>query len=242
MYPHRLHLSRAVVPTVAVVCGRTRAGNLHAGLLFNNGGRIVLLHQLWDYWTRGEPFDGPGGRANDRFPSGYVYATPDIEPEQANDIVGWCKLIWNRYPANSPPGDGIPFAFEMPLSPQFAPRGAPNEGEFLLTADGIGLTCSLFVLAIFQVATVPLVQIETWESRPEDDRRHATLLVQLRTLPDQDPHLRPPTESHIMAVAESLNRQCIRIRPEETVGSCLLDRPSSFRPTEVAGEWVLSQL
>ena len=106
-----------------------------------------------------------------------------------------------------------------------------------MAEDGMGLTCSLFVVAIFSEAKVPLVRIETWGRRDADDVRHAALLQRLG-----DPRYTPTmTQERLRAVSDQL--PCVRVRPEETVAACIQEEiPSSFHPTAEIGDWILGIL
>jgi len=133
--------------------------------------------------------------------------------------------------------NGPPFAFKFGRGPHFAGQGSSDEGAYIMAEDGMGLTCSLFVLAVFAEAKAPLVQIETWERRDADDARHATLVNRLGD-PRYTPFMSP---ERLRAVRGQL--PCVRVRPEETVAAYIQEGiPVYFHPTAEIGDWILGIL
>lgn len=119
------------------------------------------------------------------------------------------------------------------LSPQHGVQ-QPN-GELILS-DGLGLTCSTFVLKVFESAKVPLIELTNWPMRPDDNVRHASLLHLMENgIPGR---LHPAPPEHVQRVREEL--PCIRLRPEEVAAAALAERlPASFQQVESGGRWIL---
>ena len=106
--------------------------------------------------------------------------------------------------------------------------------------DGLGLTCSTFVLTVFESVYLPLIDFDTWENRADDNERHDRLLEKMR---DGIPaHGIPPAEpQHVSAVAADL--PCIRVRPEEVAAAGMSDsRRAAFLQAERGGRWILEIL
>jgi hypothetical protein len=147
-----------------------------------------------------------------------------------------CRLIHKRYDSTSPnPNSNLPYAFRLGTNTRFNRQN----GELML-GDGLGLTCSTFVLSVFESVGVPMVVFDGWPIRPEDDQRHETLLEMMRNgIPQYQ--VPPADPQHVDRVAAQL--PCIRIRPEEVAATAMFDQlPATFAQLEPAGRWVLSRL
>jgi len=235
-----LRLSSPENPAVAIVAGRCGDyPGTHTGILYVHDGQVLISHQRWSYIFGNEIFHDC---ETDIFKDGYAYSIPDLEPEQSERIVLWCRLIARRYIGEPLIGVGrgrsnsFPMAFKH-AALTFSPD-SPNAGELMLTKDGRGLTCSLFVVAVFASAGIQLVKFETWERRDGDDQRHDYLLNELKKYCPQF-----ITHEEIAEIASQL--PCVRLRPEEAVAACVQsqpDAPASFVPTALAGEWIMKTL
>ena len=98
---------------------------------------------------------------------------------------------------------------------------------------------------LFRSVQVTLVQAETWPNRPDDEDRYRELLCQLleyvRIKYANDPEERRIHEEFVRKIAPDVT--AIRIRPEETAGSCLSDSlPVAFKECESYGKAVLLRL
>src|SRR5437660_11978427 len=101
------------------------------------------------------------------------------------------------------------------------------------------MTCSTFVLAVFQSVEITLINMDTWEGRVDDITRHESLLQKMRSgIPGFAP---PAPPAHIALVAQEVN--CMRVRPEEVAATGMFnDLPATFKQVEPAGAWILSQI
>jgi hypothetical protein len=217
MRPERFHFPGHNVPEVAIFIMRTETGT-HTGIYHRNKGVLFTLDMQWHRRLRASECN----RTRD-------CVIPDLLPEEINDLTGMCRLIHSRH--NSPNRRySIPYAFQSGHNNRFNNR----TGELML-GEWLGLTCSTFVLAVFESVGLPLVDFDSWEPRAEDDARHAQLLADMRTS-------LPPTEAgHIAAVAANL--PCIRVRPEETAAAAMFStRPVEFREAERGGHWIMELL
>ena len=50
----------------------------------------------------------------------------------------------------------------------------------IFLGEGLGLTCSTFVLTVFEAAYVSLVDLTGWPERDQDNARHEKLLQMMR--------------------------------------------------------------
>jgi len=112
-----------------------------------------------------------------------------------------------------------------------AATGEPHLGE------GVGLTCSTFVLIVFLSAGVPLVDLTNWPARPTDAPRHSDL-INFLTGQGGDP-------AYIARVQAEL--PCSRVAPEEVAGAgmnpdLLTNQPANQAFTERAARWILGLL
>jgi hypothetical protein len=143
-----------------------------------------------------------------------------------------CRLIHDRRHGSAE--HRIPYAFRHGNNARF------NQAGELMLADGLGLTCSTFVLTLFQSVGVPLVNFEGWQRREDDDARHEALLDMMRCgIPAS--RIDPAPPEHVERVRAEL--PCIRVRPEEAAATGLFnDLPAVFDQLAPAGAWVLAQL
>jgi hypothetical protein len=222
MRGERFHFSSLIVPHVAVFIMRTPDGT-HTGILHRNRGQLFVLDLLWDERLRSAP-------AKDEF----ACVVPRLEPEEVNDVTGMCRLIEQRN-LNPDPHKKlvIPFAFRYHDNTHFSATGE------LILGDGLGLTCSTFVLKVFEAAKVPLADASSWQPRPGDDQRHAALLQLMSTgIPPQIP---PAEPDRVAKVAAEL--PCIRVRPEEAAAAGMADGLRvQFHKAERGGRWLLELL
>jgi hypothetical protein len=146
-----------------------------------------------------------------------------------------CQTIHERQNSRDPSkGYKIPYAF------RYTNRAYINQGTGEVNLeDGTGMSCSTYVLAVFQSVGITLVNMGTWQERVGDVARHQALLQKMRTgIPGWAP---PASPEHIAIVEQETN--CMRVRPEEVAATALYDdHPTTFEQLESAGAWILSQL
>jgi hypothetical protein len=108
-----------------------------------------------------------------------------------------------------------------------------------MLGKGLGLTCSTFVLTVFESAKISLVNVDGWPIRPDDDQRHEAVLEKMRRgIPNHAP---PAPPEHVDRVAAEL--PCIRVRPEEVVASGIFDDlPVAYAQLEPAGQFIVARL
>ncbi len=86
-----------------------------------------------------------------------------------------------------------------------------TSGDLVLTRDGNGLNCSNFVLVVFLMEGISLIDFTTWQERPEDADWHSYLVDQLEHY--------GASSDHVAVVRSEIG--CARVRPEEVAGACL---------------------
>jgi hypothetical protein len=220
MYGERLLFSALDVPELAILVLRTGDG-LHTGILHRDRGRLYVLDQIWHGMLRSELIDRD-----------YPGVIPGLEPEEINDVTATCRLIHKRRVRRGIWQD-LPYAFRYSTG-----AGVNKDGEVIL-GTGLGLTCATLVMAVFDAARVPFVDLSDWVERPDDGPRCRKLL-QLMT--DGIPGFAPPAEPEHVAEVEA-ELPCIRFRPEEAAAVGMADRrPASFDQVERAGRWISERL
>src|SRR5579883_2167941 len=168
---------RNVVERAAIFIVPTQGGGSHTGILYSHNGRRHIRDLLWHERLRSRPFDGPE--------DDYACVVPALELEEFNDVVAVCRLIARRHEERRHIGGyKIPYAFGDSPNTQIS----PVTGELDL-GDGLGLTCSTFVIKVFSAAYLQLVNISEWPMRDKDHERHRALLQQMI---DGIPNFAPP--------------------------------------------------
>ncbi len=222
MHTDRFRLPSDQAPDLALFIMRTYDGT-HTGILHRMRGRLIIQDMLWHKMFRSAPC-----RRSPHF------VVLHLEAEEENDVRGMCRLIHDRQnDSDQASAYRIPYAFRHGNNDRF---NASN-GELMLV-DGLGLTCSTFVLSVFESAEVPLVRLDSWKRRAEDDARHETLLARMRNgIPEQG--IPPADPEHVKQVENEL--PCIRIRPEEIAAAGFFDElPAKYEQLEPAGQWILA--
>jgi hypothetical protein len=220
MHGERFHFTCRGVSALAIFYLR-RPGITHTGILHRTKGQLFILDLKWHEMLRSEP-------CVDDIPC----VVPDLEPEEINDVTGICRLIHQRHIERLVDGGfKIPTAFRLGNNTRFSAL----TGDLML-GDGLGLTCSTFVLAVFESAKVPLIKLTQWPARGDDHVRHQELL---RMMQDGIPGFAPRAEPrHVAAVAAEL--PCIRVRPEEAAAAGMANSlPADFAKAERGGRWIL---
>jgi hypothetical protein len=209
-------------PTLAIFIVRTIDGS-HTGILFRVNGVLIIQDLQWHERFRSEPCR--------RLPH---FVTLGLEPEEQHDVRNMCQLIHERQNSKDPSKEyRIPYAF------RYTNKANINRatGEVQLV-DGLGMTCSTFVLAVFQSVEIRLVNIETWQAREDDVARHESLLKKMR---GEEPGFEPAPDDHIEQVAKEVN--CMRVRPEEVAATGMFDDlPATFEQLAHGGGWILTQI
>jgi hypothetical protein len=212
------------VPYVAVgICDTGH--NTHTGVVYRDHGTVRFLEQGFHYDTRNEPVqnsiqqhDGP-----------FLFTVPDLDDDRARNVAGMCRLIAKWLVDKRLPG----FAYALKLDEDA--RFDPYTGE-LAMASGVGLNCSTFVIVVFRSSRVRFIDFENWPVRPGDVVAQERLVSILEAWRDQG----RASPDHVEKVRNEIG--CVRARPEEVAGACIMDLPGKYPAIERAGKAVLTAL
>lgn len=96
-------------------------------------------------------------------------------------------------------------------------------------------SCATFVLAIFQSLQLPLVDLRSWPTRPEDVPWQEKIVAYLRSSSN------PATQAHAERVAQDIG--CARLRPEEVAAAAsATSLPASFAHVQQAASVIIAAL
>lgn len=186
----------------------------HVGILFRDStGQLLLLHQPWHYNTLCE-------QPSDEY---FSFVPLMFSRAERQMLAAQMKSFAESNP------QGVPYAFTSPDEDCFGP-----ERKWLLSDDGVGLTCATFIIAVFRTLGFELVATRTWKERPDDQKWFEGILAFMEYHPSVP-------DSHVQAVREQ-PRGC-RFRPDDVVGSALSCRaPVDFETCVTNGKWVTARV
>jgi len=193
-------------PTGRAAIALSRGGiGIHLGIIYRGADQIPrVLHLAWHCQLRCD--DGDEMQE-------WAFVPGVIDEIELQVLAGFCTTVKSLKPR-------IPYGFRYESS-RF-----DDTGRFIPGGSDSGLTCSTFVMALFELAGIPLLGRGSWEERAEDKEAHLTLLAYLKQS--------NATEQHIKAVEAEVG--CIRFRSEEVAGSsCVLHRPVEFEDGKIRG-------
>lgn len=122
----------------------------HAALVFSVIGEpgLRLLHLGGNYDFRNDPIE-----------EGYqIVPCPDFTPDELDLLSVQASRLWKQT------GKDIPYNFDYDGTQAF------NIDLSFLSEGGRGLTCATFVLAFFNLYGYRIVDVPSWQFRPEDVR------------------------------------------------------------------------
>lgn len=215
-------IALADVPTadiLAVFIGEPSAGQRHVGLAYRARANAELryLHLGWHKDLRDEATVGTKYRAV------RVLAYPAIAHSA---VVAQCK--------RAAKADTSPQHISYGLGFPRATIRVDSTTNTMVIANASGLTCATFVLALFSLASLPLVNLGTWQDREGDAEWKANVIEHLKAVPGA-------TEERI-AQLES-ERDVVRIRPEDVAGAAASEgAPVSFTVATTVGQEILVRL
>ena len=197
---------------VGIAIAAINAEQRHIGLLHRDpeSNDVMMLHLAFHHDLRNEPAK-----------TKYLWIDPPILAERLIHVAAWCRLVWS---ANQ---DDFPYSFSQPEE-----CFDSENGKFLIGPTRLGLTCATFVLALFDVAGLKLVNYATWPTgRPGDREWQEFVVAQL-----------PPTEvAHIEDMRSEVGSA--RFRPEEVAGAATVSPlPVDFVTAVERGERILERL
>jgi hypothetical protein len=222
---------------VGVVIGPSGANpHGHVGLAYREREQVRFLHLEWHYWLSHAELHRP-----------YAWVVSPLPAEHAMLVAARCRRIARLFKK------GLPYA------PRFRATRFDDDSALVLGEGEHGFTCATFVLAVFEHAGLPLLDIAAWPVRPEDepfrDDVVRSMIKELSRLPQRrkDVELTDPAkaqryrdrlaelERHIPKVqAEPISA---RFRPEEVAAASSFDVwPAAFEPITERSRLIAAQL
>lgn len=123
--------------------------SMHVGLLYrHSSGNVKFAHLAWHNDLRDEPL-----------PAGENYLWAECEALAVDDSLG--DFIANFI-------EMCAISKEIPYGPNPPAAAFDSRGRYTPQSEREGLTCATFVSSVFSGAGFPVVQLGTWESRPDD--------------------------------------------------------------------------
>lgn len=206
------------VPYAAVVLCRTENGNLHSGLMYRTRRRgvehIAFLHLGWNNYLFQDWQDHR------------LWAIPPVDPAVLRSVAGMCRRVLRAHQD----GSNVPYFL------RYQGSYFDGQGRLCLTPGARGLTCSTFVLAMFQSVQCQIVDEESWPFRHDGDLQ---FLLWLSAQFDQgSAHL-----DHVRAMYNQTDPSVRRIHPQEVLGACTASAlPVDFDTANTAAIAVMHQL
>lgn len=225
MDPSRLKRHERDVVHIAVgICDT--GDNTHTGIVHRDlNGTVRFLEQGFHFLTRNDPVQQSVSEFNGLF----LFAVPDLDIDRARNVAGMCRLIARHLVDSRLTG----FAYALQFDEEA--RFDPHTGV-LAMENGIGLSCSTFVIVVFRSARIRFIEFENWPVREGDRSSQERLVRHLESWRDQG----RASPEHVEKVRAEIG--CVRARPEEVAGVCLLDLPGSYPAAKSSGEMVLAAL
>ena len=191
----------------AVLIGRSPGteDQHHIGIAHTTtDGRMTCLHLAWHHDLRSDL----------QIPNCFtLWVDPAAPSARLRQVAARCRHIWKVNGTGN-----IPYAFS-------SPDGAFDQSthKFLLGPTRHGLTCASFVLAVFQVSGLSLINYDTWPRSREGDTEWQEKIIKALGA-DAD-------EGHLTHLQEDLG--AARYRPEEVAAAtALAPPPVAFQPAE----------
>jgi len=162
----------------------------------------------------------------------YCWVTPSINPRRLIQLAGICDAIANENPQSS-----IRYGLSSPIG-----VFDKTTKKFLLGPTEGGLTCASFVLAVFEVAQLQLVEYSGWPAPDTEDYLWQEVVCNhLQELRRKQPHL--VSAEHLDCVRNDLGTST-RFRPEQVAGAAAIrDRsPVKYKYARAIGRDVVRYL
>lgn len=191
---------------IAVAITQSGPNQRHVGILYRgekygSGDSFSLLHLPWHFRPVNE----------DRPHPVYAWIDPQCARSRGRQLSAICRKVARENVR------GIPYGFSPP-------NDCFNKKTFAfeLGPNRYGLTCSTFVLAIFELAGLRLVAEESWpKNRPEDAQWREMIIESLRR------SRKPNVDAHITLLRN--DSSTVRFRPEEVAGAAACENnPAAF--------------
>ena len=210
-------------PFVAISVCCVGENHFHAGIIHGDvGSPLSILHLFWHEAIENETF--PGSPKWEKM----AWAVPELDPAVLPTITGFCRRIAKVKPK-------IPYALYCDESVSFS----NDAKELIFGKRGFGLTCSTFILAVFQSQLIPLVDYKSWPKlTPKEVQEWKTIIERLF---EDLRHHYPFTDVHLSKVRKEAV-EC-RYKPCDVVGACTAPPyPATFKLARPASDEISKQL
>lgn len=204
------------VDRLGVVIKKTDTG-AHVGILYKHEESTALIcHLAWHFVFKG----------SDQPDSSYFWLQSPLDEYNRRTIASAVHRLAERN-----------FRY-VPYSPRYA-GGAYFAGDlqYLRSEAGEGLTCATFILSIYSLFAIELLDRSTWQPRETDSEFKMWVI---ETLKNHSSH-KPGIAEHIKAIEEAPLE--VRFRPEEVAaGAGSSSWPLSFDVAVEQGARILKEI
>lgn len=122
---------------VAVSLMKTSTGDMHSGIIFNVGSGSKLIHLASEKVVESIPSQN------------YSWVKAGLDESVKKVAAGMCAMIAHETPE-------VPYAFDR------AGWSFDANGKLVSGAAGKGMTCSTFIVAVFDAIKYPLIKEDQW--------------------------------------------------------------------------------
>lgn len=162
---------------------------VHIGFVYRKeSGEIVLSHLGWHRHFYGSQV----------VEDAYLWLESCLDSDLSEQVAAYLESVNERNPY-----DSIPYSIHYPTNP------FDDLGKYLARADGQGLTCATYVLAVLERLSIPLINRGSWPQGREEDVAWAAMIL------DSLPQWQPPATPEHIAAQEHAVPNVVRFRPEE---------------------------
>ncbi len=213
--------SYSEIPKVAIAITIVSKGQRHVGIFHKSEDQkqVSLLHFAWHHQLINNEKPDPY----------YAWIELPIHPLRARQVAARCRQVFGENRGR------LTYAFSSPNDCLDSTTGA-----YLFGPNRYGLTCATFVMAVFQIAGINLLDFETWPPSREGDEIWKNHIIECL----QDPmKTQPPASNdHIQALRAESN-VTTRFRPEDVAGAGALDFvPGTFSQVDPIARAILEKL
>ena len=177
-----------------------KSNQYHTGILYKVGSNPTRIsHLLWHLIFR-------DARAGGRF----CWVDVQLPALSKFSVISNCLRI-----ANANQNGQIPYSIFYARKKYFD----PSSGVYNNRVIGFGLTCSTFILAVFEIMEIRLIKEETWKWRWRDLWWQAKMIFSM--------YRKGADKKHLWELVRQIG--CLRYKPEEVVASGpVTKKPVSF--------------
>ena len=160
-------------------------------------------------------------------PLGCLWGVPNIHEARLGDLVTKAILVQDVNKATR-----VPYGFSVPDG-----FFDDKTGKILPGEDKVGLTCATFILAVFHMTGITLINYDSWKPRKADCKAQVKLYGNLKKYKDR-----------LKIKQVELNNirnqiKGIRYRPEEVIAASMTDsKINTMRQLEPLGREVVEQI